>query len=111
MAILPLVDTSAQAAEAVAAVRYSPHCRRSYGPMRSSLRIGPDPALADAFEATLVRVREAAAASGIHNPDGPSATKRLAKSITYATVSCDLVHPEQTARHHPTSARTPGATP
>ncbi|MDT7843326.1 HpcH/HpaI aldolase family protein [Streptomyces justiciae] len=165
--IVPLVDTAAQAADAVAAVRYPPHGRRSYGPMRSALRIGPnpadthdatvvlamietaeglanvaeicatpgldgiyvgpsdlrialggatstDPALADTFEAALVTVREAAAAAGIaagiHNPDGSSAAKRLAEGFTFATVACDLVHLEQTARQHLTSARTPGAT-
>ncbi|MCF1592954.1 HpcH/HpaI aldolase family protein [Streptomyces muensis] len=165
--IVPLIDTATQAAEAVAAVRYPPHGRRSYGPMRSALRIGPDPAdthdatvvlamietaeglanvaeicatpgldgvyvgpsdlrialggatstdpaLADTFEAALVTIREAAAgagiAAGIHNPDGPSAAKRLAEGFTFATVACDLVHLEQAARHHLTSARTPGAT-
>ncbi|MFB4274537.1 HpcH/HpaI aldolase/citrate lyase family protein [Nonomuraea sp. MTCD27] len=46
--IVPLIDTAAQAAEAVAATRYPPAGRRSYGPMRSSLRIGPKPADADA---------------------------------------------------------------
>ncbi|WP_371582358.1 HpcH/HpaI aldolase/citrate lyase family protein [Streptomyces sp. NBC_01314] len=163
--IVPLVDTAAQAAEAVAAVRYPPLGRRSYGPMRSALRIGPDPAdthdttvvlamietaegladveaicatpgldgvyvgpsdlrialggasstdpnLADAFEAALGTVREAAAAAGIaagiHNPDGASAAKRLAEGFTFATVACDLVHLEQTARQHLGAARTSG---
>ncbi|KIF66353.1 hypothetical protein HY68_30390, partial [Streptomyces sp. AcH 505] len=40
------------AADAVAAVRYPPLGRRSYGPMRSALRIGPTPA--DAHEQTVV---------------------------------------------------------
>ncbi|GAA4943464.1 hypothetical protein GCM10023238_06710 [Streptomyces heliomycini] len=40
--IVPLVDTARDAADAVAAVRYPPHGRRSYGPMRAQLRIGPD---------------------------------------------------------------------
>ncbi|MGJ5893713.1 4-hydroxy-2-oxovalerate aldolase [Streptomyces sp. V2] len=164
--IVPLVDSAEQAAEAVAAVRYPPLGRRSYGPMRSALRIGPDPAdahgatvvlamietaeglanveeicatpgldgvyvgpsdlrialggasstdpaLADVFEAALVAVREAAAragvAAGIHNPDGSRAAKRLAEGFTFATVACDLVHLEQSARDHLASARTPGA--
>ncbi|MBX9391510.1 HpcH/HpaI aldolase/citrate lyase family protein [Streptomonospora nanhaiensis] len=50
--IVPMVDSPADAAAAVAATRYPPHGTRSYGPMRSGLRIGPTPAEADA--ATLV---------------------------------------------------------
>jgi 4-hydroxy-2-oxoheptanedioate aldolase len=46
--IVPLVNNAAEAAEAVRAVRYPPHGLRSYGPMRSALRIGPKPADADA---------------------------------------------------------------
>lgn len=45
--IVPLVDTADDAAAAVAAVRYPPHGRRSYGPMRSMLRVGPEPAVAN----------------------------------------------------------------
>ncbi|NJQ01170.1 HpcH/HpaI aldolase family protein [Streptomyces zingiberis] len=50
--IVPLIDTARDAAGAVAAVRYPPLGRRSYGPMRSGLRIGPNPA--DAHEQTAV---------------------------------------------------------
>ncbi|MGI5471809.1 HpcH/HpaI aldolase family protein [Streptomyces sp. CA-132043] len=59
--IVPLVDTAQDAADAVAAARYpSPASggepplrgRRSYGPMRAQLRIGPDPA--DTHEQTAV---------------------------------------------------------
>ncbi|GAA3978497.1 aldolase/citrate lyase family protein [Streptomyces marokkonensis] len=50
--IVPLVDTARDAADAVAAVRYPPHGRRSYGPMRAQLRIGPAPA--DTHEQTAV---------------------------------------------------------
>lgn len=46
--IVPLVNTAADAAAAVAATRYPPAGIRSYGPMRSALRIGPTPAEADA---------------------------------------------------------------
>lgn len=45
--IVPLVNGPEDAAAAVAAVRYPPHGVRSYGPMRSGLRIGPVPAAAD----------------------------------------------------------------
>ncbi|MFE9643518.1 HpcH/HpaI aldolase/citrate lyase family protein [Streptomyces sp. NPDC006365] len=50
--IVPLIDTAHDAAAAVAAVRYPPQGRRSYGPMRAALRIGPDPA--DTHEQTVV---------------------------------------------------------
>ncbi|MEO3803524.1 aldolase/citrate lyase family protein [Nonomuraea sp. B1E8] len=45
--IVPLVDTAEDAASAVSAARYPAGGRRSYGPMRSMLRIGPTPAEAD----------------------------------------------------------------
>jgi 4-hydroxy-2-oxoheptanedioate aldolase len=45
--IVPLIDTAEDAALAVAASRYPPTGIRSYGPMRSQLRIGPTPADAD----------------------------------------------------------------
>ncbi|MGW0789746.1 HpcH/HpaI aldolase family protein [Streptomyces sp. NPDC002911] len=50
--IVPLIDNAQDAADAVAAVRYPPLGKRSYGPMRSQLRIGPNPA--DAHEQTVV---------------------------------------------------------
>jgi 4-hydroxy-2-oxoheptanedioate aldolase len=45
--IVPLVDDAQDAERAVAATRYPPRGRRSYGPMRSQLRVGPTPAEAD----------------------------------------------------------------
>ena len=45
--IVPLVDSPEDAARAVSAARYPAGGRRSYGPMRSMLRIGPTPAEAD----------------------------------------------------------------
>ncbi|MFC0453772.1 HpcH/HpaI aldolase family protein [Rhodococcus jostii] len=42
--IVPLVNTAEEAARAVAAATYPPAGVRSYGPMRSQLRIGPTPA-------------------------------------------------------------------
>ncbi len=46
---MPLVNNAEEAdAAAVRAVRYPLHGMRSYGPMRSALRIGPVPAEADA---------------------------------------------------------------
>ncbi|GAA5198070.1 aldolase/citrate lyase family protein [Arthrobacter gyeryongensis] len=46
--IVPLVNNAEEAAAAVRAVRYPPHGLRSYGPMRSALRIGPVPSEANA---------------------------------------------------------------
>ncbi|MFC7530877.1 HpcH/HpaI aldolase/citrate lyase family protein [Actinoplanes sp. GCM10030250] len=160
--IVPLVSTAADAARAVAATRYPPIGIRSYGPMRSMLRIGPapaeanqaitllamietpeglanveeiaatpgidglyigpsdltiavggagpaDPAVADAFEAALVRIRHACEASGIaaglHTRSGEEAAKRLSEGFTLVTVAGDLNHLELAARTHLTVAR------
>ncbi|UYQ77392.1 aldolase/citrate lyase family protein [Glutamicibacter sp. JL.03c] len=46
--IVPLVNNAQDAAEAVKAAKYPPHGIRSYGPMRSALRVGPVPAESDA---------------------------------------------------------------
>jgi 4-hydroxy-2-oxoheptanedioate aldolase len=45
--IVPLVDDAKDAERAVVATRYPPRGRRSYGPMRAQLRVGPTPAEAD----------------------------------------------------------------
>ncbi|MBY6676473.1 aldolase [Rhodococcus sp. BP-332] len=45
--IVPLIDTAEDAARAVSYVRYPPAGVRSYGPMRSQLRVGPLPAEAN----------------------------------------------------------------
>ncbi|WP_027495530.1 MULTISPECIES: HpcH/HpaI aldolase family protein [Nocardiaceae] len=50
--IVPLIDTAEDAAAAVAAATYPPEGIRSYGPMRSQLRIGPNPS--DANRDTVV---------------------------------------------------------
>ncbi|MFE5700095.1 HpcH/HpaI aldolase/citrate lyase family protein [Rhodococcus koreensis] len=52
--IVPLVNTAEEAARAVAAATYPPAGVRSYGPMRSQLRIGPTPS--DANRDTVVVV-------------------------------------------------------
>jgi 4-hydroxy-2-oxoheptanedioate aldolase len=54
--IVPLIDSAADAAKAVEATRYPPLGRRSYGPMRSGLRIGPDPATAHAETVVLAMI-------------------------------------------------------
>lgn len=45
--IVPLINSAAEAATAVASATYPPNGIRSYGPMRAQLRIGPLPAEAD----------------------------------------------------------------
>ncbi len=54
--IVPLVDTAEEAAAAVRACRYPPHGRRSFGPVRSVLRIGPTPAEANEAVACIVMI-------------------------------------------------------
>ena len=46
--IVPLVNNAQDAVNAVKAAKYPPHGIRSYGPMRSALRVGPVPAESDA---------------------------------------------------------------
>ncbi|WP_431904582.1 HpcH/HpaI aldolase family protein [Amycolatopsis thermoflava] len=66
--IVPLVDSAEDAAKAVSASRYPPVGRRSYGPMRSGLRIGPAPA--DAHAATVVIAM-------IETPEGLAAVEEI----------------------------------
>jgi 4-hydroxy-2-oxoheptanedioate aldolase len=54
--IVPLVNTADDAARAVAAATYPPGGVRSYGPMRSMLRIGPKPAEVNASIAVLAMI-------------------------------------------------------
>ena len=72
--IVPLVNTAEEAAAAVAAARYPPSGIRSYGPMRSELRVGPDPAQADQSVLVLVMIETAA---GLANVEEIAATPGL----------------------------------
>jgi 4-hydroxy-2-oxoheptanedioate aldolase len=72
--IVPLVDTAADAAAAVAAARYPPAGRRSYGPNRSGLRIGPKPAEADASVLVLAMIETP---EGLANVEAICATPGL----------------------------------
>jgi 4-hydroxy-2-oxoheptanedioate aldolase len=160
--IVPLINTPEDAAAAVSASRYPPLGIRSYGPMRSMLRIGPvpaeangsvavlamietpqglanveeiaatpgldglyvgpsdltlaiggkasvDPAVADAFEAALTRVRLACEANGIaaglHTASGEVAAKRIAEGWTLLSVASDVIHLETAARNHLSDAK------
>ncbi|MEU6249508.1 aldolase/citrate lyase family protein [Glycomyces sp. NPDC047010] len=70
--IVPLVDTPEDAAAAVRAARYSG--RRSYGPMRSALRVGPRPADADRQVLVLAMIETA---EGLANVEAIAATEGL----------------------------------
>ncbi|MFB9375845.1 HpcH/HpaI aldolase/citrate lyase family protein [Kineococcus gynurae] len=63
--IVPLVNSAADAAAAVAAAKYPPFGVRSYGPMRSGLRIGPVPAEADEQTAVLAMIETAAGLAAV----------------------------------------------
>jgi 4-hydroxy-2-oxoheptanedioate aldolase len=67
--IVPLVDTADDAARAVSAAKYPPLGIRSYGPMRSGLRVGPVPAVAN--DSTLVFAM-------IETPDGLANVESIA---------------------------------
>jgi 4-hydroxy-2-oxoheptanedioate aldolase len=54
--IVPLVNSAAEAVAAARACRYPPNGIRSYGPVRSGLRIGPDPDRADQAVACVVMI-------------------------------------------------------
>ncbi|WP_443334089.1 HpcH/HpaI aldolase family protein [Streptomyces sp. CB02261] len=83
------------------------------GPADLSAALGArffgDPAAADALEAALVRITDAARrngiACGIHVLDGENAAKRLAEGFTFATVSSDITHLQQAAATHLAAAR------
>jgi 4-hydroxy-2-oxoheptanedioate aldolase len=72
--IVPMIDNAEQAAAAVSASRYPPAGRRSYGPMRSGLRIGPRPTDADAATVVLAMIETP---QGLANVDSICATPGL----------------------------------
>jgi 4-hydroxy-2-oxoheptanedioate aldolase len=63
--IVPLVDSADDAAAAVAATRYPPAGTRSFGPLRSDLRIGPAPAEANATVLVLAMIETAAGLAAV----------------------------------------------
>lgn len=72
--IVPLVDSAEQAVAAVAAAKYPPSGMRSYGPMRSSLRVGPQPAVANREAIVLAMIETA---EGLANVDAICQTPGL----------------------------------
>jgi 4-hydroxy-2-oxoheptanedioate aldolase len=112
--IVPLVSSAAEAEAAVRAARYPPHGVRSFGPMRSGLRIGPEPAASnDAVvvlamietAAGLADVAEIAATPGLDGlyigpndlrialggatPDDPAVEDDLAAALVAVRDACD----------------------
>lgn len=73
--IVPLVNTAAEAAKAVAAATYPPTGIRSYGPMRAQLRIGPTPAIANDDTVVLAMIETP---QGLENVEAICATAGLA---------------------------------
>jgi 4-hydroxy-2-oxoheptanedioate aldolase len=72
--IIPLVNTAEDAAAAVAATRYPPAGIRSYGPMRSMLRVGPEPASANESVVVLAMIETP---QGLANVEAIAATPGL----------------------------------
>jgi 4-hydroxy-2-oxoheptanedioate aldolase len=72
--IVPLVNTAEEASLAVRACRYPPDGVRSFGPFRSSLRIGPAPADANASVVCLAMIETE---HGLRNLDDICATPGL----------------------------------
>jgi 4-hydroxy-2-oxoheptanedioate aldolase len=69
--IVPLVDSAADAARAVSNAKYPPTGIRSYGPMRSELRLGPTPADANAQTLVIAMIETR---SGLENVESIAAT-------------------------------------
>ncbi|MGK9220399.1 MULTISPECIES: HpcH/HpaI aldolase family protein [unclassified Microbacterium] len=72
--IVPLVNVPDDAVQAVAAATYPPSGVRSYGPMRSQLRIGPTPVEADAAVVVLAMIETA---EGLENVERIAAVPGL----------------------------------
>jgi 4-hydroxy-2-oxoheptanedioate aldolase len=72
--IVPMVESADEASRAARACRYPPDGVRSFGPMRSSLRIGPAPRTADESVACIVMIETAA---GLANADEICATEGI----------------------------------
>lgn len=112
--VVPLVSSAAEAADAVWAARYPPDGIRSFGPLRSSLRVGPAPADSNAAVVVLTMVEtpggladvaEIAATPGLDGlfvgpndlrlalgaptPDDPAFDTRLEEALVAVREACD----------------------
>ncbi|HEY5783496.1 MAG TPA: aldolase/citrate lyase family protein [Microlunatus sp.] len=63
--IVPLINSAEEAAAAVASTRYPPAGIRSFGPLRSDLRIGPDPTEVNATVLVLAMIETAAGLASV----------------------------------------------
>jgi 4-hydroxy-2-oxoheptanedioate aldolase len=83
------------------------------GPSDLTIAVGGaapgDPSVTDAFEAALVRIRQACEANGIaaglHTRSGEEAAKRIPEGFTLLTVAGDITHLEAVAQAHLLAAR------
>lgn len=112
--VVPLVSSAAEAAAAVRATRYPPDGVRSYGPMRSGIRIGPAPAESNASVVVLAMIEtpggladvaEIAATPGLDGlfvgpndlrlslgaatPDDPAFDEQLEAALVAVRDACD----------------------
>ena len=74
--IVPLINSAEDAAAAVASARYPPAGIRSFGPLRSDLRIGPDPAEVNATVLVLAMIETAAGLASVEADRGHSRAGR-----------------------------------
>ncbi|HWM02314.1 MAG TPA: aldolase/citrate lyase family protein [Actinophytocola sp.] len=63
--IVPLIETAADAADAVASVRYPPQGRRSFASSRAGLRVGAKPADANAVNVVIAMIETPSALSEV----------------------------------------------
>jgi 4-hydroxy-2-oxoheptanedioate aldolase len=83
------------------------------GPSDLTIAVGgagpADPSVADAFEAALVRIRQACddngIAAGLHTRSGQEAAERISEGFTLLTVAGDITHLEAVAQAHLVAAR------
>jgi 4-hydroxy-2-oxoheptanedioate aldolase len=106
--VLAMIETAEGLAN-VDAIAATPGLDGLYiGPADLTIAVGgagpADPAVADAFEAALERVRRACEANGIaaglHTRSGEEAAKRISEGFTFLTVASDITHLEAAAAAH-----------
>jgi 4-hydroxy-2-oxoheptanedioate aldolase len=111
--VLAMIETREGLAN-VEAIAATPGIDGLYiGPSDLTIAVGGtapgDPSVVDAFEAALVRIRQACEANGIaaglHTRSGEEAAKRISDGFTLLTVAGDITHLEAVAQAHLAAAR------
>ena len=111
--VLAMIETPQGLAE-VERIAATPGLDGLYiGPSDLTIAVGGaapgDPAVAEVFEAALVRIRRACEANGLaaglHTRSGEEAARRAAEGFTMLTVAGDITHLEAVARAHLEAAR------